>query len=750
MSSIPFELYLTPAAISYLTEIALSGLITIYLGLRLRRSDPNRPTRWLVSFFASTTLMLGLSFGDVGLAPSWRVFPVFLLNTAVAFCLLFLLVFAYNFPRLDPRKRWEFLFVLSLALFYLSAEAWFALVRYGLLSEGKVIYRTWSADYMLAGGFAWVPLVFLRQALFADPRPIGWWLKLRQLQGNEARAARSLAAVFLVTLALTVVNVLRAWSIIPTALFQLSITAGLMLSLFATANIYLSALPEETSFMVKLSGATLTILLLILSGVGWVIAPVHVAGYQPTLPEQQTLRFTPGAAGGYTVTRLPLRFESDLGQRLESTNTENETWQVAFEFPFFGQAYSEVYITPLATVSLGEKFSPYNPQFRYGTSPTIYLLNTRLAPEASGGVYARDGGDKLTITWLHLPMFFQREKLVTVQAVLYADGVIEMNFSDLPSTQVYILEADPYDSYWLTGVTPGDPSRPPMRVDYTRLPQTSDARGLVQDHYLEFRRHVHQLMHPLAALILVGSLLCVVGIPLMLYFSIVRPLNTLMAGAQQVNAGQLEIAIPAAAQDEIGFLAQSFNGMVARLRELIYGLEAQVAERTAELQRLATTDELTGLANRRHLLMVGSQAFKHAQRYRRPLAALMIDIDHFKQVNDRNGHRAGDRLLKALGTCLQENVRAADIVGRYGGEEFVLLLPETDLATAQQLAERLLSQVRALTIPTLAMEEHFTVSIGIAALKHTADIEVETLINRADHAMYAAKDAGRDQAAVDD
>jgi diguanylate cyclase (GGDEF)-like protein len=154
---------------------------------------------------------------------------------------------------------------------------------------------------------------------------------------------------------------------------------------------------------------------------------------------------------------------------------------------------------------------------------------------------------------------------------------------------------------------------------------------------------------------------------------------------------------------------------------------------------------LTGVFNRRHLLLLGEQALEQARRYQHPLAALMIDIDHFKQINDRYGHAVGDEALEKLAECLQNNLRAADILGRYGGEEFVVLMPETDLETARQSAERLVAHIRALTIETEHAPIPFTASIGVAVFDHARDTAINELIQRADQAMYAAKQAGRNQ-----
>ena len=163
-----------------------------------------------------------------------------------------------------------------------------------------------------------------------------------------------------------------------------------------------------------------------------------------------------------------------------------------------------------------------------------------------------------------------------------------------------------------------------------------------------------------------------------------------------------------------------------------------------DLKVLATTDSLTGLSNRRHFLDMAAATMENYRRYRRPLAVLMLDIDRFKRINDTYGHATGDQVLIVLADTLREVLRSADICGRYGGEEFVCLLPETTEIEARVVAERLRMAMAEQTIATAEGELHFTVSIGLAEAE-PGDSTVETLIQRADVAMYEAKAAGRNR-----
>jgi diguanylate cyclase (GGDEF)-like protein/PAS domain S-box-containing protein len=165
----------------------------------------------------------------------------------------------------------------------------------------------------------------------------------------------------------------------------------------------------------------------------------------------------------------------------------------------------------------------------------------------------------------------------------------------------------------------------------------------------------------------------------------------------------------------------------------------------AQLQHLASHDSLTGLLGRAELQRRFQGELERALRYGRPLALLMFDADHFKAINDRHGHLAGDRVLAALAQCMRTNLRGSDLVGRYGGEEFLAVLPETGIEQAAAMAERLRRRVAARDFaPPGAVQLAVTVSVGVAALGLHGD-DPEALVDAADQALYAAKAAGRDR-----
>ena len=183
-------------------------------------------------------------------------------------------------------------------------------------------------------------------------------------------------------------------------------------------------------------------------------------------------------------------------------------------------------------------------------------------------------------------------------------------------------------------------------------------------------------------------------------------------------------------------------------------LEDRVLHRThelhianKELELLATTDSLTGLANRRCMMESIKREIERAERSKKSLALCMIDVDHFKNINDTYGHPTGDRAIMAIAAVCSETIRKTDRAARFGGEEFVILMPETEFAEAGIVTERLRAAIEALKIIAENSEPFsMTISIGVAFFDHqTADDNLSKLLNRADKALYRAKNAGRNQ-----
>ena len=237
-----------------------------------------------------------------------------------------------------------------------------------------------------------------------------------------------------------------------------------------------------------------------------------------------------------------------------------------------------------------------------------------------------------------------------------------------------------------------------------------------------------------------------------------RPIEQLANAARQIEQGASNARFPTDHRlIEVQQLSQSIQSMTTALlaheRELAavnQTLETQVQQRTEaletanlELERLATRDPLTGVHNRRHFDTKLLECFQTSQRTGRGFAVLLLDADHFKQVNDTHGHPAGDAVLQQLAHLLDENTRAVDFVARYGGEEFAVLLPHTPGGEGSMAAaEKIRAAIAAADFPEIG---HMTVSIG-ASVWNPTDTHAHAIVERADKALYQAKGAGRNLA----
>ncbi|MBI3545264.1 MAG: diguanylate cyclase [Gammaproteobacteria bacterium] len=242
---------------------------------------------------------------------------------------------------------------------------------------------------------------------------------------------------------------------------------------------------------------------------------------------------------------------------------------------------------------------------------------------------------------------------------------------------------------------------------------------------------VEILGKPLIFTVGMGLIIAIVG-GVLLTRSVVVPLLEFEKGLEHFAHDDLSYRLNLSNQDELGRLARAFNSMAERLMK-----------HQNKLQELSTHDGLTDLYNRREFDNRLREETLRARRYNKPFSVLMLDIDHFKNVNDRYGHQAGDEVLITVADLIRLNVRPVDSVCRYGGEELTVILPETSGDGARILSERIRATIEeSLTATPQGDVIRVTVSIGIATFPHDADTGA-ALVNAADRALYAAKQDGR-------
>jgi two-component system, cell cycle response regulator len=205
-------------------------------------------------------------------------------------------------------------------------------------------------------------------------------------------------------------------------------------------------------------------------------------------------------------------------------------------------------------------------------------------------------------------------------------------------------------------------------------------------------------------------------------------------------------ALQAGADD---YLMKPFDESELKARLLtgkrILDLQEELVTARESMREAATRDSLTGLLNRREIFGLLERELDRARRERKPVSVILADIDHFKTVNDSHGHLFGDETLRQIAKQLQAKIRPYDGVGRYGGEEFLLVLPACDLAGAAQRANELREAIALAPVASGDVQKSITMSMGVAVSECIGAEEVEALVSRADAALYAAKDKGRNR-----
>lgn len=276
------------------------------------------------------------------------------------------------------------------------------------------------------------------------------------------------------------------------------------------------------------------------------------------------------------------------------------------------------------------------------------------------------------------------------------------------------------------------------------------ARQPVETAYADAK---HILWWALAAGLMVGLLSALLARSLAR--SVSDDLSNLAVAASRISAGNTQQEIPLSGNNrEVRQLSASLSQMTQQLLDANAAMHSQVQLRTQELhtanqelklanqtlQRLASTDPLTGLLNRRGFEAQASLVQDLALRSGRPLSVISMDIDFFKRINDRYGHDAGDGVLQQLALVLTQRTRKTDLVARFGGEEFVILLPDTEASAAQHLASDLLSAIEKMSFTHVGS---LTLSAGVSSLHSHGNDDLAAMIRRSDEALYEAKHNGR-------
>lgn len=289
----------------------------------------------------------------------------------------------------------------------------------------------------------------------------------------------------------------------------------------------------------------------------------------------------------------------------------------------------------------------------------------------------------------------------------------------------------------------------------TLTPVSEGLKSLATAEVNRFRHKIDFIVRTATIVVFVTAALCFLGAMAVSRFvrtTITGRILALTRSASELRSGNLETAVAVGSGDELGVLADTFNDMTLRMKDLVVNLEDKVRQRTNELSLknveldeknralaiLSMTDRLTGLCNRRKIDEALRMELRRVNRYGGMFALILADLDHFKRVNDTFGHAEGDNVLLRVADILTGLARETDIVGRWGGEEFLIVCPETDQEAARVLAERLRLEIADTIFPVVGS---LTASFGLTVSR--PEDNQKAIVQRADEALYRAKNQGR-------
>ncbi|RBQ26644.1 MULTISPECIES: GGDEF domain-containing protein [Arcobacteraceae] len=295
--------------------------------------------------------------------------------------------------------------------------------------------------------------------------------------------------------------------------------------------------------------------------------------------------------------------------------------------------------------------------------------------------------------------------------------------------------------------------------DNSYIVQIIPIKNSSQDEYIilfaDYKKTIQPYHMQTLKLVMTLGIIGVLMIPIILYFSkiIVKPIYRLVRESVKIkNRNYKEVSKVNSSILEVSILSNAFLDMAKSIHEYQHSLEQKVEERTKELSfknkellTLSITDKLTGLYNRVKLDKVLQENIDRALRYNTIFSIILIDIDFFKKINDNFGHQVGDDVLKEVAEILKNSIRNVDILGRWGGEEFLIICPETPLTGARELALKLNKAIKEYKFSTYP--NSVTMSIGCSSYKQGV-LTYDEIISNADKALYVAKAGGRDRVEI--
>lgn len=467
-----------------------------------------------------------------------------------------------------------------------------------------------------------------------------------------------------------------------------------------------------------------------------VIEGLSVLNRSPNDSDSEETKQARSAMAGYLHS-----VQGKLDQILELTVFDNARQIVASS-----TVISEAYVIP-------ERW-PHNSLIT-GAITTPPGWNTRYATATFSIVFPVLSYDSQLIGTIAATLDFGSLKSKLVEARAFSSGeviILDRNGKVLLSSAPGVSHPAKLESYYWELIQMLDESMTyaglayPKAIGLAHTLETLPVTVLVERNYHDIHLTWVKLRNRFLAF--VGILVIIVtAVALYMGHSIVTPLEKLINAVKEIVNGNFDTRLPVTQKDEIGQLTSMFNQMTDVLRRKhreIMAANQAMQQQNQLLQKLSVTDGLTKLYNRGKLNDILTEQLARFKRHHRAFCLLMIDVDHFKNINDDLGHIMGDKILVTVAAVLLKSIRTIDYAARYGGDEFMIILTETNAGAAVKTAERIRTQVSAACREFTEHPIKITLSIGITQSQHGDTVPAD-LIARADAALYEAKKAGRNQ-----
>ena len=634
---------------------------------------------------------------------------------------------------------------------------------------------------------AWVIrlLVNLTTKIAINGAKTSWFQRFWKPEGRSAKGARgfslALLAMSIFWAASLILNFFKIYSI---AFFIFTLGTSWALTIFIITLI--NQTNRRASFLIKLLGIIMLTVFTGISAAAWLSAPVGQANFQASyaIPNRNSVHFEQNNAT-YAVSQSDFQFDTELGRKLDFPEGETTTSvNLLVTFPYAGKNWDQVLISQKGFILFEENPQNFNrlslPQNPNPLIAALYLQD--LTPSGNEGVYAHLTEEKSTFTWYLVPLLNNPDTSITTQLVLYANGSFDITFNGIHTNFQYSPYL-PIQLQQVSGFFLGSNDNNPSRVQFnTQLPLESPAwSGVYQDYYIDFRNFLHQnMLMQLLAMLLVTIVMLLV-FPIFLQNSMTKPIRTLRYGITQMTKGNYPDWLEPRYSDELGQTIVEFNQMVnhekaQRLKSdiHIHELEEKLVQRTSELKKsieklayeiqvrksindrledalskahkLSITDELTNCFNYAHIMQICEDEIKRAKRYSLPLSFMLVDPDYLRMINETYGARTGDEVLQSLAHVIQSSLRQTDFLGRMGGEEFAIIMPQTPGQEALLAANRLRNLIGSHMMETSKGPIRISASMGVVEFAEDGLLSIDFLIRRANQALDAAKNNGRNQA----